>query len=67
MTKPLHAGQAARNGVMAAVLATRGFTSSAIALEGANGYSLDFCRDLACRTRPSAISAGARLAEIGSR
>jgi 2-methylcitrate dehydratase PrpD len=46
MTKPLHAGQAARNGLMAAILATRGFTSSAIAIAGANGYLLDFCREL---------------------
>jgi 2-methylcitrate dehydratase PrpD len=46
MTKPLHAGSAARNGVMAAVLATRGFTGSAVALGGANGYYVDFFRDL---------------------
>jgi 2-methylcitrate dehydratase PrpD len=46
MTKPLHAGSAARNGVMAAVLAMRGFTGSAVALGGANGYYVDFFRDL---------------------
>jgi len=38
MVKPLHAGMAARNGVMAALLAGRGFTSSAAALDGAQGY-----------------------------
>jgi 2-methylcitrate dehydratase PrpD len=38
MVKPLHAGMAARNGVMAARLAQRGFTSSAEALDGRQGY-----------------------------
>jgi 2-methylcitrate dehydratase PrpD len=38
MVKPLHAGMAARNGVMAARLAQRGFTSSADALDGPQGY-----------------------------
>jgi 2-methylcitrate dehydratase PrpD len=38
MVKPLHAGMAARNGVLAALLARRGFTSSAAALDGAQGY-----------------------------
>jgi 2-methylcitrate dehydratase PrpD len=38
MVKPLHAGLAARNGVMAAQLAHRGFTSSADALDGRQGY-----------------------------
>ena len=37
MTKPLHAGQAAERGVMAAKLAARGFTSSAEAIEGRQG------------------------------
>jgi 2-methylcitrate dehydratase PrpD len=66
MTKPLHAGQAARNGVMAAVLATRGFTSSAVALDGGNGYSLDFCRDLAWSNAPFGdLGRRSDLAEIG--
>jgi 2-methylcitrate dehydratase PrpD len=38
MVKPLHAGLAAQNGLMAARLAARGFTASADALEGPQGY-----------------------------
>jgi 2-methylcitrate dehydratase PrpD len=38
MVKPLHAGLAARNGVMAAQLAQRGFTASPHALDGPQGY-----------------------------
>ena len=38
MTKPLHAGIAARNGVMAALLASRGFTSAADILGGPQGF-----------------------------
>lgn len=38
MAKPLHAGLAARNGVMAARLAECGFTASARALDGPQGY-----------------------------
>jgi 2-methylcitrate dehydratase PrpD len=46
MTKPLHAGQAARNGMMAALLGSRGFTANAAALEGNNGYYRAFARGL---------------------
>ena len=38
MVKPLHAGMAARNGVTAAQLAQRGFTASAHAIDGPQGY-----------------------------
>jgi 2-methylcitrate dehydratase PrpD len=38
MTKPLHAGAAARNGVMAALLAKNGFTASEEAIDGPQGY-----------------------------
>ena len=38
MVKPLHAGMAARNGVMAARLAQLGFTASAHAIDGPQGY-----------------------------
>lgn len=38
MTKPLHAGQAARNGVLAALLAREGFTASEEAIEHSAGY-----------------------------
>jgi 2-methylcitrate dehydratase PrpD len=55
MVKPLHAGLAARNGVMAARLAQRGFTANPGAIEGPQGYlaamdsqqpSLDAASDL---------------------
>lgn len=38
MTKPYHAGHAARNGVLAAMLARAGFTASERALDGPQGY-----------------------------
>ena len=38
MTKPLHAGLAARNGVFAALLAQRGFTADSDALGGEQGF-----------------------------
>jgi len=39
MTKPLHAGQATANGVLAATLALRGFTSQENAVDGPQGYA----------------------------
>ncbi len=39
MTKPLHAGQAASHGVLAASLARRGFTAHENAIEGPQGYA----------------------------
>jgi 2-methylcitrate dehydratase PrpD len=38
MTKPLHAGWAARNGIVAATLASHGFTADAEALEAPDGW-----------------------------
>jgi 2-methylcitrate dehydratase PrpD len=38
MVKPLHAGMAARNGVMAALLAKAGFVASEHAIDGPQGY-----------------------------
>jgi 2-methylcitrate dehydratase PrpD len=38
MTKPLHAGLAARNGVLAALLASEGFTAADAAIDGAQGF-----------------------------
>src|SRR6185295_3013761 len=38
MVKPLHAGLAARNGVLAALLARGGMTASALALDGPQGF-----------------------------
>ncbi len=47
MVKPLHAGMAARNGVMAARLAQHGFTASPHAIDGPQGYlvAMDSERD----------------------
>jgi len=38
MTKPLHAGHAARSGLLSALMARDGFTASATAIEGPQGY-----------------------------
>jgi 2-methylcitrate dehydratase PrpD len=46
MTKPLHAGNAARNGVMAALLGSKGFTSHALAFEAVAGFYNTFGRGL---------------------
>ena len=66
MTKPLHCGNAARNGVMAAMLASKGFTSHAAAFEGNNGYFASFGRALPTDFAPFA-DLGKRwdLVEIG--
>src|SRR5229473_8409801 len=42
MTKPYHAGHAARNGILAAQLAREGLTASESALEGKQGYVAAF-------------------------
>jgi 2-methylcitrate dehydratase PrpD len=42
MTKPFHAGHAARNGVLAALLAREGMTASESALDGRQGYAAAF-------------------------
>jgi 2-methylcitrate dehydratase PrpD len=39
MTKSFHPGRAAQNGLTAAVLASRGFTSTELALEGKSGWA----------------------------
>jgi 2-methylcitrate dehydratase PrpD len=46
MTKPLHAGQGARNAVMAALLGARGFTANTAAIEGRGGFARTFARGL---------------------
>ncbi len=43
MTKPLHVGQAAKNGVLAALLARRGWTADRQILEGHFGFCNLFC------------------------
>jgi 2-methylcitrate dehydratase PrpD len=52
MTKPLHSGHAARDGVMAALLGSRGFTSNPSALEGHSGYYENFGRTLEVSFEP---------------
>lgn len=44
MTKPLHAGLAARNGVLAAQLASKGFTANPSILEGTRGFHESYSR-----------------------
>jgi 2-methylcitrate dehydratase PrpD len=52
MTKPLHCGHAARNGVAAALLGRRGFTASPIAFEAPSGYFNTFGRGLDVSLEP---------------
>jgi 2-methylcitrate dehydratase PrpD len=52
MTKPLHSGNAARNGVLAATLGKSGFTSHPLALEGTAGFFATFARGLSLSTEP---------------
>jgi 2-methylcitrate dehydratase PrpD len=52
MTKPLHAGLAAKNGVLAARLAARGFTASPATLEEGKGVFDCFARGLDCDVTP---------------
>ena len=55
MTKPLHSGTAARNGILATVLGGAGFTSSAVALENpVSGYLRAFARGTAVSFAPFA-------------
>jgi 2-methylcitrate dehydratase PrpD len=56
MTKPYHAGHAARNGVLAAELARLGLTASPGALDGSQGYLAAFGEG-AARTLPAALDA----------
>src|SRR5438445_806721 len=46
MTKPLHAGHAARDGILAVQLGSHGFTACASALEGRDGFFENFARGL---------------------
>lgn len=45
MTKYLHCGKAAMNGMIAALLAKRGFTGASRILEGGRGFFAAFCRE----------------------
>jgi 2-methylcitrate dehydratase PrpD len=60
MVKPLHAGLAARNGVLASLLARRGITASALALTGPQGILV------AMDSERTEGAAGA-MADIGAR
>ena len=59
MVKPLHAGLAARDGVLAALLARGGLTASALALDGPQGFlrAMDSERD----------DLGREIADLGAR
>jgi 2-methylcitrate dehydratase PrpD len=59
MVKPLHAGLAARNGVLAALLARAGFTASAHALDGPQGFLVAMDSERTVLDR--------ELADLGSR
>jgi 2-methylcitrate dehydratase PrpD len=65
MCKPLHAGKAAQNGLLAALLAARGFTSRNDVLECAQGFaatqSPDFRREAALAAPPSGYHLRANL------
>ncbi len=61
MVKPLHAGLAARNGLMAARLAAQGFTASQLAIDGPQGYLV------AMDSERSAASLAEALADLDSR
>jgi len=52
MTKPLHSGNAARNGVLAAQLGGHGFTAHAAAFEGGAGFFNTFTRGLSVSLDP---------------
>lgn len=66
MTKPLHAGIAAKNGVLAARLAARKFTSSPATLEEGKGVFDCFARGLECDITPfETLGEGFDLADIG--
>jgi 2-methylcitrate dehydratase PrpD len=54
MTKPLHAGQAARNAITAAQLGGRGFTANGAAIEGRGGFAKTFARGLTWNPAPFA-------------
>ena len=66
MTKPLHSGLAAQNGVQAARLAAQGFTSSPAALEEGKGLFDCFARGLECDVAPfESLGRSFDLAAIG--
>jgi 2-methylcitrate dehydratase PrpD len=68
MTKPLHAGHAARNGVTAARLGGRGLTANPMALEGRGGFFAAFARGIPWSAEPfDDLGRRYDLAEVGFR
>jgi len=68
MTKPLHAGHAARNGMTAALLGGKGFSANHAALEGRGGFFATFSRGIAWSAEPFAdLGQKFDLAENGIR
>ena len=66
MTKPLHSGHAARDGILAAMLGGRGFSANAAALEGKDGYLECFARGLPHGLEPFAsLGSSYDLADYG--
>ena len=66
MTKPLHAGLAARNGVLAAKLAHEGFTGNPLILDGPKGFFESFARNLPYDLTPlSGLGTAFELAQRG--
>jgi 2-methylcitrate dehydratase PrpD len=68
MTKPLHAGHAARNGMAAAMLGKAGLSANAAALEGRGGFFATFARGIPWSAAPfDDLGQKFDLAEVGFR
>ena len=68
MTKPLHAGHAARNGMAAALLGKAGLSANATALEGRGGFFATFARGIPWSAEPfDDLGRTYDLAEVGFR
>jgi 2-methylcitrate dehydratase PrpD len=68
MTKPLHAGHAARNGMAAAMLGKAGLSSNHAALEGRGGFFATFARGIPWSAEPfNDLGRTYDLAEVGFR
>jgi 2-methylcitrate dehydratase PrpD len=68
MTKPLHAGHAARNGMAAALLGQAGLSSNHAALEGRGGFFAAFARGIPWSAEPfDDLGRRYDLAEVGFR
>ena len=58
MAKPLHAGKAAMNGLMAAQLAARDFTANQDAIEGVQGFAATLAPERKALTSPLGMTEG---------